>query len=74
MSKILKPKGWGLLPCGRRSESGYLVGYYIRQTWIPVPTLPFISCVILVKFLTVSEPQVPYLQNGQRNRDCIGLP
>lgn len=74
MSEILKPEAWELLLCGHGGKSGYLESYCIRQTWVSVPVLPFTSCVILGKLLTLSELEVPYLQNGQSHRDHRGLP
>lgn len=41
-----------------------------RHTWLQVPALPLVICVILVKFLiNLSELQFPYLWNGDDNNN-----
>lgn len=35
-----------------------------QQTWVQFPSLTLISCLSLSNWLTLSEPQDPWLQNG----------
>lgn len=37
------------------------------ETWVPVSTLEFISCVILARPLNLSGLQHPHLLNGKHN-------
>lgn len=44
-----------------------MIGIRVRQMWVQVPALPFISTVALLKFLNLCESQFPYFQIGVNN-------